>query len=114
MSEARVLTTRPGLKSGPAARVLGLLNGDGEEARVVGGAVRNALLDIPIGDVDIATTALPAEVIRRAKGGRDQERADRHRARHRDAGRRDAAVRDHDAARGRRNLRPQGQGRVRP
>jgi poly(A) polymerase len=43
------------------------LNGDGEEARVVGGAVRNALLKIPIGDVDIATTALPAEVMRRAK-----------------------------------------------
>ena len=40
---------------------------DGEEARVVGGAVRNALLDLPIGDVDIATTALPEEVIRRAK-----------------------------------------------
>src|SRR3954447_3045921 len=57
----------PWLASGPAARVLGLLNGDGEEARVVGGAVRNALLDIPIGDLDIATTALPDEVIRRAK-----------------------------------------------
>jgi poly(A) polymerase len=44
-----------------------LLNGDGEEARVVGGAVRNALLKIPTGDIDIATTALPAEVVRRAK-----------------------------------------------
>ena len=60
-------TTRPGSTSGPAARVLALLNGDGEEARVVGGAVRNALLKIPIGDIDIATTALPDEVIRRAK-----------------------------------------------
>jgi poly(A) polymerase len=57
----------PWLQSGPTARVLELLNGDGEEARVVGGAVRNALLKIPIGDVDIATTALPTEVIRRAK-----------------------------------------------
>jgi poly(A) polymerase len=47
--------------------VLALLNGEGEEARVVGGAVRNALLGIPIGDIDIATTALPDEVIRRAK-----------------------------------------------
>jgi poly(A) polymerase len=47
--------------------VLELLNGHGEEARVVGGAVRNALLKIPIADVDIATTALPAEVIRRAR-----------------------------------------------
>jgi poly(A) polymerase len=67
MSDARVLGDAPWLTSGPAARVLGLLNGDGEEARVVGGAVRNALFGIPIGDVDIATTALPAEVIRRAK-----------------------------------------------
>ena len=57
----------PWLKSGPAARVLELLNGHGEEARVVGGAVRNALLKLPTGDIDIATTALPAEVIRRAK-----------------------------------------------
>jgi poly(A) polymerase len=43
------------------------LNGNGEEARVVGGAVRNALLNIPTGDIDIATTALPEEVISRAK-----------------------------------------------
>ena len=47
--------------------MLALLNGDGEEARVVGGAVRNALLKIPTGDIDIATTALPDEVVRRAK-----------------------------------------------
>jgi poly(A) polymerase len=67
MSEVRVLTDAPWLKSGPAARVLGLLNGDGEEARVVGGAVRNALLKIPTGDIDIATTAVPDEVIRRAR-----------------------------------------------
>src|ERR1700712_4414808 len=67
MSGGRVLRDAPWLKSGPAARVLELLNGDGEEARVVGGAVRNALLNIPIGDIDIATTALPDEVIRRAR-----------------------------------------------
>src|ERR1700737_30360 len=67
MSDARVLDDAPWLKSGPTARVLQLLNGNGEEARVVGGAVRNALLKIPTGDIDIATTALPAEVIRRAK-----------------------------------------------
>ena len=67
MSEARVLADAPWLNSGPAARVLGLLNGDGEQARVVGGAVRNALLKIPTGDIDIATTAVPDEVVRRAK-----------------------------------------------
>ncbi|WP_022723810.1 CCA tRNA nucleotidyltransferase [Rhodopseudomonas sp. B29] len=55
------------LHEGAAARVLKLLNSDGEEARVVGGAVRNALLGLPIGDIDIATTALPEEVVRRAK-----------------------------------------------
>jgi tRNA nucleotidyltransferase/poly(A) polymerase len=32
---------------------------------VVGGAVRNALLHEPLGDIDIATTALPEEVVRR-------------------------------------------------
>jgi poly(A) polymerase len=63
----RVLRDAPWLSSGPAARVLELLNEGGEEARVVGGAVRNALLNIPVGDIDIATTAVPDEVIRRAK-----------------------------------------------
>ena len=67
MSGGRVLRDAPWLSSGPAARVLELLNDDGEEARVVGGAVRNALLQIPPGDIDIATTALPDEVIRRAR-----------------------------------------------
>jgi poly(A) polymerase len=62
-----VLRNAPWLNSGPAARVLELLGGQGEEARVVGGAVRNALLNIPVGEIDIATTALPDEVIRRAK-----------------------------------------------
>src|SRR5258707_121982 len=67
MNDARVLADAPWLRSGPAARVLELLNGQAEEARVIGGAVRNALLKIPIGDIDIATTAVPDEVIRRAK-----------------------------------------------
>ena len=67
MSDARVLADAPWLRSGPASRVLELLNGDGAEARVIGGAVRNALLELPIGDIDIATSALPAEVIRRAR-----------------------------------------------
>jgi poly(A) polymerase len=67
MSEARVLAEAPWLRSGPAARVLAVLNGGGEEARVVGGAVRNALLQLPTGDIDIATTAVPDEVVRRAR-----------------------------------------------
>ncbi|MDE1933264.1 CCA tRNA nucleotidyltransferase [Bradyrhizobium sp.] len=67
MSGARRLDDAPWLKAGPASRVLKLLNADGEEARVVGGAVRNALLRLPIDEVDIATTALPEEVSRRAR-----------------------------------------------
>lgn len=66
MTAAPVLDA-PWLRSGPAARVLALLSRDGEEARVVGGAVRNALLGLAIGDIDIATTALPQEVMRRAR-----------------------------------------------
>ena len=57
----------PWLTTGGAARVLGLLNGGGEEARAVGGAVRNALMKLPVGEVDIATTAVPDEVVRRAR-----------------------------------------------
>ena len=81
---------------------------------MVGGAVRNALLEVPIGDIDIATTALPERGDPPRQGGRHQERADRHRARHGDAGGRRPAVRSHDAARGHRNLRPQGQSGLRP
>ncbi len=66
MSEAASLHDAPWLKSGATARVLEILNDNGEQARVVGGAVRNALLQLAIGDVDIATTAPPAEVVRRA------------------------------------------------
>jgi poly(A) polymerase len=66
MNSSRVLNA-PWLTSGASSHVLSILNDNGEEARVVGGAVRNALLGIPVGDIDIATTALPDEVIRRAK-----------------------------------------------
>ncbi len=56
------------LLGAPALRdVLALLNTDGEEARLVGGAVRNALLGRPVHEYDVATTALPATVIARAK-----------------------------------------------
>ncbi|WP_019171240.1 CCA tRNA nucleotidyltransferase [Pseudaminobacter salicylatoxidans] len=48
-------------------KLLAALNADGEEARIAGGAVRNALLGAPVADVDIAATTLPAETARRAK-----------------------------------------------
>lgn len=49
------------------ARLLHALDGDGEETRVVGGAVRNLLIGEPASDVDLATTALPEETIRRGR-----------------------------------------------
>ena len=54
------------LREPPLSKLLDALNRDGEEARVVGGAVRNALIGEPVGEVDLATTALPDEVSRRA------------------------------------------------
>jgi poly(A) polymerase len=49
------------------ASVLDALNGEGEETRIVGGAVRDLLLGEPVGDVDLATTALPQETIQLGK-----------------------------------------------
>ncbi|MGH6671850.1 MAG: CCA tRNA nucleotidyltransferase, partial [Xanthobacteraceae bacterium] len=55
------------LSHGEVARLLAALNRESEEARVVGGAVRNALLRLPVTEIDVATTALPEEVVRRAQ-----------------------------------------------
>ncbi len=64
------MTTRlpPGpLLADPAVRTaLALLDRDGEQARLVGGAVRNTLLGEAPGDIDVATTALPDVVLARA------------------------------------------------
>jgi poly(A) polymerase len=49
------------------SRLLGVLDGRGEETRVIGGAVRNAMLGFAAGDVDLATTALPEVVIARVE-----------------------------------------------
>ena len=48
-------------------RLLAALAQGGEEARIAGGAVRNTLLGQPVADIDIATTNLPEETIRRAE-----------------------------------------------
>ena len=49
----------------PLAEILAALDTSGEEARAVGGAIRNTLIGEPPGDVvDIATTALPARSMR--------------------------------------------------
>ena len=47
-------------------RVLALLNAQGGEGRVVGGAVRNSLMKLAVADVDIATTLVPEVVMARA------------------------------------------------
>jgi poly(A) polymerase len=67
VSDSRRRLDADWLKEGAPAALLALLDRDGEEARVVGGAVRNALIDEPVGDLDIATTATPEEVIRRVE-----------------------------------------------
>jgi hypothetical protein len=53
----RTLADADWLRTGALARLLAALSADGEEARVVGGAVRNALLKLPPGDIDISITA---------------------------------------------------------
>jgi poly(A) polymerase len=47
--------------------LLSALCEEGEEARIVGGAVRDALLGRRVADVDVATTRLPASVEARAR-----------------------------------------------
>lgn len=53
---------KPALK-----RIFTLLNADGGEVRIVGGAVRNALMGLPVVDIDMATTLTPDVVVARAK-----------------------------------------------
>jgi poly(A) polymerase len=47
--------------------VMAVITRGGGEVRAAGGAVRNALLGVPIADVDLATTMLPADVKRVCK-----------------------------------------------
>jgi len=61
------LSTAGWLRTGAVKELLGRLDRDGEEARVVGGAVRNALLHLAVSEIDVATTAVPDEVIRRVE-----------------------------------------------
>ncbi len=58
---------KPGLQrllnDGGAKRVLNALGAGPDVARFVGGAVRDALLDRPLHDIDIATSRLPEETL---------------------------------------------------
>ena len=79
----RKLSSAAWLTTGALPRLLGVLDRDGEEARVVGGAVRNALLGMPIAEVDVATTAVPDEVVKRVASAGFKPGPDGNRARHR-------------------------------
>ena len=48
-------------------KLFSLLNRDGCEVRVVGGAVRNALMGVPVSDIDCATSADPTQVVKWAR-----------------------------------------------
>ena len=48
-------------------RLLAALSQDGDEARIAGGAVRNALIGKAVSDIDIATTTIPDETEKRAQ-----------------------------------------------
>ncbi|RFC67477.1 MULTISPECIES: CCA tRNA nucleotidyltransferase [Mesorhizobium] len=61
---ASIAERAPWLANPALQKLLAVLSQNGEEARIAGGAVRNALLGDPVADVDIATTNLPDETIR--------------------------------------------------
>jgi poly(A) polymerase len=53
------LAGAPWLTADAVQAIFTALGRDGDEVRIVGGAVRNALLGVGVGDVDFATTATP-------------------------------------------------------
>ena len=55
------------LEHAKVRRIFDVFDGAGEETRAVGGALRNALLRVPVSDVDFATTAAPQVTMDRAK-----------------------------------------------
>ena len=64
---ASIAGRAPWLNSRGLQRLLAVLSQNGEDARIAGGAVRNALLGEAVRDVDIATTTTPEETMRRAE-----------------------------------------------
>lgn len=68
MSAGATLKGRaPWLEEPQLQKLLAALGSGGEEARVVGGAVRNALLGMPVTDIDVATTTVPDETMARGR-----------------------------------------------
>ncbi len=62
---SRFAEVPPWMRGAAVKAVLAALTATGEEARFVGGAVRNTLMGKPVKDVDIATPLTPDTVIRR-------------------------------------------------
>lgn len=55
------------LASAATQRVMAAIEADGRQVRAVGGVVRNTLMGLAVTDIDIATTALPPDVLRLAR-----------------------------------------------
>jgi len=67
MSSAASVAGEAWFKDPALVRIFALLNADGGEVRVVGGAVRNALMGLAVSDTDLATTWAPEQVMARAE-----------------------------------------------
>ena len=62
------LTIEPWMISPEVSAVFAALMRDGKEARFIGGCVRNALMHLPIHDIDIATQETPDRVVNLLEG----------------------------------------------
>ena len=63
MTQLPSLARAPWLRTPGLQRLFAVIAEAGGEARVAGGAVRNALLKVPVADVDLATTLPPERVM---------------------------------------------------
>ncbi len=67
MSDAGRISSPSFLDDPRLRKLFAALDGAGEDMRVVGGAIRNHLMNIPVTEVDLTTTASPETTIARAK-----------------------------------------------
>jgi poly(A) polymerase len=69
MSALPSLALEPWLHSPSVRTIFGLVDRAGEVGRVVGGAVRNCLMEKPVHEIDFATTLVPDELMEIAAAG---------------------------------------------
>ncbi|MDB5642959.1 MAG: Polynucleotide adenylyltransferase region [Hyphomicrobiales bacterium] len=67
MSEAGRISSPSFLDDPRLRKLFAALDGEGEELRVVGGAIRNHLMQLPVTEVDLTTTASPHATMARAR-----------------------------------------------